>query len=526
MDKVYEGQAGFRQGYTTIDNIFIYQSIVQKYLNSRGGKFYALFVDFAKAFDSIKRNKLWDLLQTHGLSNKMNKLLRSIYENVKVCVRNNNEVSETFTCHLGVRQGCILSPFLFTFFINELAVQICDNCSNGIQLHPDLTQLFLLLFADDIVLFSSTIRGLQKEIDQLETYSDEWNLAVNRSKTKVIVFKNGGKLSKREKWIYKGEKLETTNVYKYLGVYFPNHLSWINHTKQASIQALKVLINITRNIHILGDISYKSFFKIFDVKVSPILLYGSEIWGLDNYESIEKVHLYACKKYLGVKSSTCSTIVYGECGRFPLYIYSTIKVIKYWLRLLNMPCHRFPKKCYNMMRIYDKNGKRNWVTNVRELLFKIGYGYVWNNQNAQPENAFIMSLTQRMKDIYQQTWLESVDLSPKCLYYKNWKSELCQEYYLSKITVKKFRVALSRFRCSSHELFVETGRYVNIPRNNRICNICNVNAVEDEYHFLFICPAYENLRKKYLTSYYCDHPNEIKMTTLLSNENTFELHVL
>ena len=210
-------------------------------------------------------------------------------------------------------------------------------------------------------------------------------MTVNRSKTRIIVFKNGGKLSKREKWVYKGEALETTTVYKYLGVYFSNHLSWINHTKQASVQALKVLIRLIRNMRTLGDMSCKTFFKIFDVKISPILLYGSEIWGLNKYDSIEKVHLYACKKYLGVKYNTSNSMVYGECGRLPLYIYSTVKVIKYWLRLLTMPCHRFPKKCYNMMIVYDRNGKQNWVTNVREFLFKTGYSYVRNDQTVQSE---------------------------------------------------------------------------------------------------------------------------------------------
>ena len=128
LDKINEEQAGFREGYSTIDNIFILQSLINKYLSIKGGKFYVLFVDFAKAFDSVQREKLWFLLRSHGISPKMNRLLGSIYENVKACVRNNNEISEIFISQVGVRQGCILSPFLFTFFINELAVQINTNC--------------------------------------------------------------------------------------------------------------------------------------------------------------------------------------------------------------------------------------------------------------------------------------------------------------------------------------------------------------------------------------------------------------
>ena len=104
MDKINESQAGFRQGYTTIDNMFILQS---EYLNIKGGKFYALFVDCSKAFDSVQRHKLWNLFNIGGLSSKMS----NVYENVKACVRNNCELSETLDIQIGVRQGCVLSPF-------------------------------------------------------------------------------------------------------------------------------------------------------------------------------------------------------------------------------------------------------------------------------------------------------------------------------------------------------------------------------------------------------------------------------
>ena len=103
------------------------------------------------------------------------------------------------------------------------------------------------------------------------------------------------------------------------------------------------------------------------------------------------MHLYACKRYFGVNTNTPSVMVYGACGRFPLYIYSYKMVIKYWLRLLNMPVYRIPTKCYNMMIIYERNGKQTWVIDVRELLFKVGYGQVWYDQNVASHSAFIMS---------------------------------------------------------------------------------------------------------------------------------------
>ena len=62
----------------------------------------------------------------------------------------------------------------------------------------------------------------------------------------------------------------------------------------------------------------------------------------------------------------------------------------------------------------------------------------------------------------------------------------------------KFRIALSKFRLSSHHLAIELGRHLNIPRENRLCPHCNQNMAENEYHFLLTCTKYYKLRKQYL----------------------------
>ena len=73
--------------FSTFDNLFCPQTIVTNYLRNKGGRFYAIFVDFEKAFDRVDRNALWTKLQSLRLSSKMNKMLRSIYCSVKSCVK-------------------------------------------------------------------------------------------------------------------------------------------------------------------------------------------------------------------------------------------------------------------------------------------------------------------------------------------------------------------------------------------------------------------------------------------------------
>ena len=92
-------------------------------------------------------------------------------------------------------------------------LEIESTCNSGIQLHPDVVQMFLLLFADDIVLFADSVHGLQKRINILEKFSQSHHLTVNLEKTKVVVFKNGPKPSKFEKWYFNAICLETVSSY-------------------------------------------------------------------------------------------------------------------------------------------------------------------------------------------------------------------------------------------------------------------------------------------------------------------------
>ncbi len=90
--------------------------------------------------------------------------------------------------------------------------------------------------------------------------------------------------------------------------------------------------------------------------------------------------------------------------------------------------------------------------------------------------------------------------------------------------MKKFRIALARFRCSSHDLLIEKGRYNNTNREEGICRYCDKNVIEDEYHFLLVCPAYDTLRKQYIKDFYFVHPSTDKFSLLLncSNEITIQ----
>ena len=96
-------------------------------------------------------------------------------------------------------------------YINELASEMEQSDGNGIFIHEAFHNAMLLLFADDLALIDDTPADLQRCLNCLENYCEKWNMTVNMEKSNIIVFKNGGSLSKYEKWYFKDELIKVSS---------------------------------------------------------------------------------------------------------------------------------------------------------------------------------------------------------------------------------------------------------------------------------------------------------------------------
>jgi hypothetical protein len=389
---------------------------------------------------------------------------------------------------------------------------------HGIQLTPDFVQILLLLFADDVALTADTVNGLQRQLNLLHKYCNDWNLSVNTAKTKILVFKNGGRLSRFESWTYNNELLEAVPGFSYVGVYFTSKLSFYKMSEHMACKAKKVLVALLSSLNHLMPMSRKIYFKLFDAKIAPILLYGSELWGLDYMYDIEKVHLYACKRFMCAPQRACNAAVLGDCERYPMHILTSRRCIKFWLRLLNMPSCRYVRKCYDMLLYYDSIGYNNWASKVKLHLYMNGYGFVWENQYVDNHRSFLYNYTLRLKDQYIQRWSEECSNNSKLGCYTSFKSVFEFEKYLDIIDVKKYRFFISAFRTSSHSLMIEKGRHIGLDRESRTCFQC-ISCIEDEYHFILVCPIYRTLREVYISKKYYENPTINKFNILMASKN-------
>jgi hypothetical protein len=119
-DLCAKGQVGFRKDFRTIDKLFIFRTLTEQ-TRFQKKQLYTCFVDFEKAFDTVPRDLLWQVLEGLSISGRILECLRSMYRQDQACLHHPEEgLTLTFLYRIGVKQGCPLSPLLFGLFIDGI----------------------------------------------------------------------------------------------------------------------------------------------------------------------------------------------------------------------------------------------------------------------------------------------------------------------------------------------------------------------------------------------------------------------
>ena len=333
-----------------------------------------------------------------------------------------------------------------------------------------------------------------------------------------MVFRNRGPTRNNEHWTFNNFSLEIVDNFNYLGTVFNYTGSFILNQEYLVGKSLKALNVLLFNLK-QTPVKISTSLQLFDAFVSSILNYACEIWGFGKSKEVERIHLKFCKSLLCVKQSTSNMGIYGELKRYPLFINRQVRIIKYWCNIVNSK-NVIVNHLYSSMLNDINRGKTNWLSNVKVLLDNVGLSYVWNDPNIFNLKNLHVLFKQTLIDQFIQSWHHSISISPVLSTYMLFKRSFDYSLYLDK-TPKKFRIAFAKLRLSSHQLRIETGRYGNqrIERNQRYCLICNILDIEDEFHFVCVCNAYNVIRKQYLRNYYYNRPSVYKFVELMQNSN-------
>ena len=229
-----EGQFGFRRERSTEHAILALRTVVECYRHRRRrgsgrSQLWACFVDFKQAYDRVPREQLWAQLELMGHGGEWMRALRALYADVPMSIAAPGLQGSTIHSTQGLKQGCPLSPPLFSLYIADFEQRILDAAQRGVPLDlPELAQRVLppLMYADDMALLATSPSGLQQQLLLLEQYCAERGLTVNVTKTKVMLLAGEGEERaamarvRAARLTYAGAELEAVAQFKYLGVVF------------------------------------------------------------------------------------------------------------------------------------------------------------------------------------------------------------------------------------------------------------------------------------------------------------------
>lgn len=222
-----------------------------------------------------------------------------------------------------------------------------------------------------------------------------------------------------------------------------------------------------------------------------------------NQEIIERVHLFAIKKFLGVHVKAPRHLVYGETGRFSLFVMS---YVKFWLRLLSLNNGRYSRKAYNMLLHLQSLNYDNWTCNIRNMLYMHGFGVVWEAQGVGNTRSFIACWKERLIDCWKQNWHSALLSHDFYNVYTNFNQSITICQYL--ITVKNVHIRrlFSRFRLGMSDVNNHFLQYKPNLTENKNCPFCKL-LLETEIHFLLVCPMYNELREELIPHKYYKNPS-------------------
>ncbi len=528
-DIFVDEQAGFRRARSTIDQLFI---LLETIKFRRPKTTYCAFIDVAKAYDKVWRNGLWYKLWKVGIKGKLWRVLKNIYRKVESSVLLGDNRTAWFLIEVGLRQGCILSPILFTLFINDLR-DVIERMNKGVKIGT--RRISILFFADDIVLLANNKQDLEYMLKVLYNYSVLWRFKYNYEKCGVVRFKYSNKprppitygqcngtCTCGSHYQFGPNLINEVLMYKYLGAEIDYKLSFKDFKMRILAKARANMGRIWQMGIRSGFLSVKASLNLYQALVRSILEFSSEIWGFDLWREGEQIQLDMAKRILRCSMMTSRPVLVGELGLMSLHGRRNYKKLMFWLHIVSLPNSRLLKHIYLASKVVimknTKNKKANWATQVKEIFEYYGLNDFWtdptraynldgkNNNGAQTirqhKECWKRFVTKKIMEYEEKKWLalindrtEYAKLRTYCLF----KKKLRLENYLHTKGNYWGRSIFTSLRSGTNKLMIEKGRWIGLEEKDRLCVQCDGKVVESERHFLISCNKYNVYRLELFT---------------------------
>ena len=270
-------QNGFRVGRSTVGHILALRRLIE------GVKAYNLsaiitFIDFCKAFDSIHRGKMLQILRAYGIPDQIVDAIGDMYQDTMAKVVSPDGETDLFEILAGVLQGDTLAPYLFVIILDYALRSAIEGKEEELGFHltkrrsrrigPEMVTDFD--FADDIALISEEVHQAQELLQRVQTSVAKVGLKINTKKTKFMSTNQTGfvKLHTTD-----GTNLDEVQDFKYLGSWMESTAKDVKQRKAAAWRACNKLNKLWKS-----SLSREFKLQLFAATVETVLLYGSEAW--------------------------------------------------------------------------------------------------------------------------------------------------------------------------------------------------------------------------------------------------------
>lgn len=512
-----DANTGSRPGYSTMHNIFALQHFIDRASPDR--PLYCCFLDLSKAFDRVPRYALWVALQRLGIQGQFLEAIKSVYEDADLTVVVDGYHGPIRPSQAGITQGSPLSPTLFGIVGDSLIRYIQSRCPDVGPSTVDGFTVPILGYVDDFVLMASSARGLQLLMNAVADWCDIFNMVVNCSKTRLMVFTGLSPVGLRTleplHITYRGQSLEVVQQIRYLGLIFSSCFglgATFPHLRGRMQLAWGTLLSQYGRLQ--AGVSIGLLLRLLTTCVTPAGSYGCETWAFRNFgpgppmgaSALRVAYLSMIRHIAGVRLSVSTPVLLRELDVAPLEDTWLIRVVRFWNSLVSLPeGHLFAKIARGDCYLGVTTRSPTWAASIMKEVLAVGYPYAIDAHRLHPID--VPAIKELLRSRASRSWHDLSVIPQLC---PSGRAQACSYHrwfrrparvsrsalLFLRVPVTRLRVFF-RFRMGVHGLPIDSGRRRGVPRHLRLCDMCHMEVVGDEHHFIFVCPALDPVRQRY-----------------------------
>ncbi|KAK3555889.1 hypothetical protein QTP86_029801, partial [Hemibagrus guttatus] len=340
--RIQEEQCGFRPSRGTLDQLYTLHWVLEGSWEF-AQPVHMCFVDFEKAFDRVPRGILWEVLWEYGVRGPLLRAVQSLYKQSRSLVRIASCKSDLFLVHVGLRQGCLLSPVLFIVFMDRISRR--SQGLEGVRFGDH--RISSLIFADDVVLLAPSSLDLQHALGRFAAECEAAGMRVSTSKSEAMVLDQKKVACTLQ---VGGEVLPQVEQFKYFGVLFTSEGRMDREIDRRIGAAAAVMWSMYRSVVVKKELTRKVKLSIYQSIYVPTLTYGHELWVMTERvrSRIQVAEMSFLHRVAGrsLRDRVRSSVTREELGVEPLLLHIERGQLRWLGHLFRMPPGHLPGEVF------------------------------------------------------------------------------------------------------------------------------------------------------------------------------------